>query len=113
MEHRWGERIELCLPIRFRIGAQRVQARLRDVSISGCRIDVEGVQAFQGAELDIEIPPFSALSTGSVLQGSIVRATTQGVGVEWSELSPPGLAAILNWACRPPADSRAIVAAVA
>ncbi len=89
MEHRWGSRRELSLPVELqRPGFEAVRARIEDLSLSGAKLRLSA--------------PLPALARWEVRIGAhvvpawIVRRTANGIGVEWCDFGPTVVATILR-----------------
>lgn len=79
MEHRWGERTALHLPVRvFAVDRTCESCLLRDASTSGAFIETTG-------RFSVLCPVEVELPDGTVAPAFVVRHTPRGVGVEWSE----------------------------
>jgi len=94
MEHRWGRRIGVHIPIQLAgRGIPWKQALLANISVTGALIEAEF--------------SFRVLSRIEVLVGSsrvvafIARQHRRGVGVEWCELAPPAVTELLRAAAAP------------
>src|SRR5262245_55801176 len=83
MEHRWGHREEVMIPVRLRWRQHRAAARGRitNISTSGAWI---GTAAAVPALTPIEIEMALGNTTPAVA-GHVVRRGQGGVGVEWRE----------------------------
>jgi hypothetical protein len=85
MEHRWGERFRVDLPVRLRSGTGWVGAGwLRDLSVSGAFIATE-LRIPSLALLQIEL---KLAGVRHLLDAFVSRHDDAGLGVEWEELSP-------------------------
>jgi hypothetical protein len=79
MEHRWGERISLRLPVRLLTTADASEPGvLRNLSTSGAFIETAGRFPVLWA-LEVELPGRPRVAA------FVVRRNTRGIGVEWSE----------------------------
>ena len=101
MEHRWGERVSLNLPVELLLaGGRRIDGCcLHDASASGCRVDMS--RAFRGrhgVDVEVLVSPRDAQEDSLHLEGCVVRRLHRGFGfgIEWTELSPPGLARLIE-----------------
>jgi hypothetical protein len=84
MEHRWGIRIAVDIPVRFRCRSGHfVHAHLVDISLSGALIRTKMALA-RDAPLEIEVK-------GSTISSFVVRVQEGGIGVEWSSRLPGGI----------------------
>ena len=90
MEHRWGQRITVEVPVILAVGGRtRGRGLLRNASISGALI-----------ETALELPVFSNLvvSVPNVgdLAASIVRRAPGRFAVEWRDMACPSIVALLE-----------------
>jgi hypothetical protein len=96
MEHRWGQRVAVRVPVRLWIQAgEPVPAHTQDVSISGAFLLIAHPEAL-GARVEVEMSlpvPFGARAER--IAAYITRRTGTGVGIEWRELAPPAVRAML------------------
>lgn len=90
MEHRWGQRVAVKMPVGFN-GRPHAQNWMRDVSTSGAFI-----------ETVLLFPLFSLLEVTFMAGGSlqsvpayVVRIDADGVGVEWGTFAPEAIRALL------------------
>lgn len=102
MEHRWGKRVSVDFPVQLRSTSGAVAAgRIADVSTSGALIRTDlkldplmRVDIFIG---DLPVPAY------------VVRTPSGAVGVEWCELAPDIVSAILLAPVVPPPESQPVV----
>jgi hypothetical protein len=93
MEHRWGERVSVDIPILLRRHARRsAEARIANISQSGALIRTNLPLPLMG-RVDIHV-------NGHALSSFVTRIESSGVGVEWCELSPKILEMALHRAGR-------------
>ena len=89
MEHRWGRRVECRIPVVVEaIAHARLEAHIRNLSLSGAFLELSSEQG---------LPPivcvrFEAASTAPYHRyrtwAHVVRATREGIGLEWAEFAP-------------------------
>ena len=98
MDHRWGERIDLRLPVELTVSpGHRIRGWLRDISVSGCRVESETPSLGRHcAEIEVRVLTPAETQGFVALHGCIVRHTPTGFGVEWSELCPPDLNVLIG-----------------
>jgi len=97
MEHRWGQRVTLDLPVSLEVGGRMLGCGLlRDVSVSGALI-----------ETSLELPVFTNLvvtlpatceveGQSPALAASVVRIARGRFAVEWRDMACPAVAALLE-----------------
>ena len=96
MEHRWGQRIPLDVPVSLWVeGRLSGRGLLRNASISGAYI-----------ETALELPVFSPVTvtfskaTAQVgTEAAVVRTDTGGLGIEWRNMACPEIVALLERTC--------------
>lgn len=96
MEHRWGQRVEVGVPVRVRArGGGTHRALLRDVSASGAFVQSFSPPAPYSA-VTIEFDDSALTAGGTVAKAFVVRDEPEGFGLEWVEFNPPPVAALLS-----------------
>ena len=92
MEHRWGERSKFNIPVRVDCGSRGVALGvMRDVSASGGFL----CTAAQLALLANVRVDFGRTESAGV-EAQVVRRAPDGFGLEWMELAPPAVVALLS-----------------
>ena len=97
MEHRWGQRITLELPVRLEVG-NRTLARglLRNLSVSGALIETS-LELAVFTNLVITLPAACEIAGQSAgLPASVVRTAPGGFAVEWRDMACPQVVALLE-----------------
>jgi hypothetical protein len=93
MEHRWGKRCRIDLPVGLRIGSGSIEGRVRELSLSGAYLEtVVRVGAGQSLSIElagVELPPVAAW---------VIRQDAHGLAVEWQEFAPWPIALTLETA---------------
>jgi hypothetical protein len=99
MEHRWGQRVQIDLPIRIEGNSfQSISARLSDLSLSGAFIEV-----------DLDVRLLCRLQAVAVVSGRfqpatksfdahVIRKASRGIGIEWSAFSPADFRRLIRFA---------------
>jgi hypothetical protein len=89
MEHRWGQRVRIDLPIRIKGTAfGRIGARLSDLSLSGAFIEVDlDVRILCQIKVATIVPHSLAPNTES-LDAHVIRKEYRGIGIEWAGFAP-------------------------
>src|SRR5262245_58038965 len=97
MEHRWGQRVPLGLPVHLE-AENRISGagRLRDASISGGFIATD-----VGLPLLANLNVFVLIGDGAArravaLAGCVTRVDPAGFAVEWRDMASPALLALLR-----------------
>lgn len=87
MEHRWGARVRVNLPVYVSAAFAGYDCRMTNVSLSGAlmKSDCE-LRLHSIIEVHIKLPPPSPRV--DVVKAHVSRKLTQGVGVEWCEFAP-------------------------
>jgi hypothetical protein len=96
MEHRWGERVNVDLPIRLELAGELLgQGRLRNASISGAFIATASkLPVLAAVDVVLQIP---AVPGGRLaLPASVVRRDEGGVGIEWRDMACESVVALLR-----------------
>jgi hypothetical protein len=90
MDHRWGHRIELDIPIRvmhpvmLRCGS----GRLSNISLGGALI-TSSLDSNVGARIQVSIPMDTDGTSGeSVIDAYLVRKSDTAFAIEWAEFAP-------------------------
>ncbi len=95
MEHRWGKRSSVDVPVTLHLGSgTAVQGRITNVSVSGAWVLTE-----------LQLPPFSRVVVEledsdyprtQTVAAYVARESREGLGLEWTEFSPRGIAKLLS-----------------
>jgi PilZ domain len=88
MEHRWGERIRMDMPVRVSANEMAgIRGSIRDLSLSGAllKIDVD-LRLHVLVEVSVELPPPSPRP--AILLAHVSRKREEEVGIEWCEFAP-------------------------
>ena len=97
MEHRWGERIKVDLPVQIAAPPLSLRsARIGNVSLSGACLQAEfELRALSRIEVLI-IVPFKPGADASRITAYVTRSNTLGIGVEWCEYAPPVITELMQ-----------------
>jgi hypothetical protein len=90
MDHRWGHRIAVDLPIRvMHPGMSRCEpGRLSNISLGGALIS-SALDSSVGARLQVSVTiPSGTTSYDSVIDAYLVRRADPAIAIEWSEFAP-------------------------
>ena len=96
MEHRWGERSKLNIPVQLECGSRGVVLGvMRDASASGAFV-CTAVQLPLLTIVRVEFGDLSARPDRSGAYAHVVRRATDGFGLEWTELAPDTILQLLH-----------------
>jgi hypothetical protein len=96
MEHRWGQRVRVDIPVRLEVPpASVVAGRILDLSVSGAWISGE-LEQHLSAEIAVVFLPQPGSSSLHRIPAFVARARLEGIGVEWRELAPPLINSLLG-----------------
>jgi hypothetical protein len=92
MEHRWGERFTLNIPVQVECGTRGTALGvLRDASASGAFL-CTAAQIPLWTHVRVDFVATHAFS----VDAQVVRRAADGFGLEWSELAPRPIVDLLN-----------------
>ncbi len=97
MEHRWGERMAMGIPVQITVHPLAARdGRLVNVSMSGALIQADfDARVLSRIEVRIQ-PPGQPPAQPMVLTAYVVRRSAGGIGVEWCEFAPREVFAMLH-----------------
>jgi PilZ domain-containing protein len=102
MEHRWGERVPLDLPVRLELAGELLaHGRLRNASISGALVVTESRFPLL-ATVEVVLHTPRAPSGRLALPACVVRREDGALGLEWRDMACESVVALLR-----AADARA------
>ena len=105
MEHRWGKRIEVDVPVTLRLASgELVPGRIANVSLSGAFIRAQPRLPSLGRVAVQLQADESWEGQPRTVWAHIVRHEHGGAGLEWSEFSPAPICALLAEAGNVPAE---------
>ena len=96
MEHRWGERVGVDLPVRLTANPFSVRhGRLTNMSVSGASIEADfDLRPLSRIQVVIEMPHKTRCEAPSIA-AYVTRSTKTGIGIEWCEFAPPVISELL------------------
>ena len=103
MEHRWGQRVQIDIPVVLRCDPYGVvPGRLENLSISGALVSTKlALPRFAQVELILEAP-FAAEQPGERcmvrIRAYIVRRRKNSFGLEWIDMAPEAITALIRGA---------------
>jgi hypothetical protein len=97
MEHRWGERVGVDIPVRVTGHPFTVRTgRLANLSVSGGFIRAEfDLRLLSRIQIAIEMPQRSK-HEAPVVAAYVARKFKDGIGIEWCEFAPPAVISMLQ-----------------
>jgi hypothetical protein len=101
MEHRWGERLQVNVPVRVSAHAfSGHDGRLTNLSVSGAHLQAE-MELRVGSRVEIVmILPYRSKHEAPAVLGFVTRKNRDGFGLEWCQFAPPAVAELLRNAAR-------------
>ena len=103
MEHRWGERVLMNVPVRVSAHAfSQREGRLTNLSVSGALL-VADLDARMLARVEIHVVRHHRrVHETPAIQAFIARKYRHGFGLEWCVFAPPAISELLRTAQRHP-----------
>jgi PilZ domain len=102
LEHRWGERVRVNIPVR--VEADRLAAAngcMQNLSLSGALMKSDSnLRLNTLIEVSVAMPPPSTRT--AVIKAHVSRTFNEGVGIEWYEFAPNIIRELLRFALRSP-----------
>ena len=97
MEHRWGERVGVDIPVRITGHPFTVRTgRLSNLSVSGAFIRAEvDVRPLSRIVVAIELP-HRPKRDAPMIPAFVARKLKDGIGIEWCEFKPPAINRLLQ-----------------
>jgi hypothetical protein len=97
MEHRWGERVGVDLPVRITAHPFVVRhGRLTNLSVSGASLATDfELRTLSRIQIAIEMPT-RARSEAVNIAAYVTRTTKDNIGIEWCQFAPPPVTELLQ-----------------
>jgi hypothetical protein len=96
MEHRWGARTQLEVPVRVDCGSGLlVLGLIRDASVSGAFLATAARLPLLSC-VEVQLVGTQGILEDSAVSAYVVRRAVDGYGLEWSELAPAAILAQLH-----------------
>lgn len=96
MDHRWGKRVQVDLPVRVTTRLSVTEGRLMDLSVSGALLHVDlDLRMLCRVQIALVMPPDVARNA-NIIEAYVTRRHERGCGVEWCELAPSAVNAVLR-----------------
>lgn len=98
MEHRWGRRIALKIPVRLAIGGgEPMLGQMTNVSISGAFVETPRPMAlWTQIEVEVILRHHFASRKPERVAAHVTRRSSGGAGIEWCDLAPPSVRVLLE-----------------
>jgi hypothetical protein len=92
MEHRWGRRVSLQVPVRLGMGTRPIgEGRIENVSLSGALVRTPA-QIPLWARVDVAL----SRAHDTSICAQVVREAPNGIALEWCEYAPPVIGELLS-----------------
>ena len=98
MDHRWGDRIEIDLPVLVMdpVTSHRATGRLVNVSLNGALIS-GSPESHVGARIQVSIRvPSSHTASTAVIDAYMVRKADPGFAIQWAHFAPAEIVALVR-----------------
>jgi hypothetical protein len=88
LEHRWGERVRVNIPVRVEVAASsEADGCMKNLSLSGALMESDcDLSLYSLIEVTIALPP--PASRTAVVKALVSRKFKEGFGLEWHEFAP-------------------------
>jgi hypothetical protein len=96
LEHRWGERFPLDLPVQLAVNTvSGIDARLKNLSLSGALIEADFALRIHTV-IEIRVPMPLSTQTTTVVKAYVIRKFNDKVGIEWRDFAPHAIKELLR-----------------
>jgi hypothetical protein len=96
LEHRWGERFALDLPVQLAVNAvSGIDARLKNLSLSGALIEADFALRIHTV-IEIKVPMPLSVHPRTVVKAYVIRKFNDTVGIEWRDFAPHAIKELLR-----------------
>jgi hypothetical protein len=96
LEHRWGERFRLDLPVQLSVNTvSGIDARLKNLSLSGALIEADFALRIHTA-IEIKLPMLLSEQPATVVKAYVIRKSDEEVGIEWRDFAPHAVKELLR-----------------
>ena len=96
MEHRWGRRIALKIAVQLAMEVGDLMlGQMTNVSISGAFVQTPRAIPL-GAQVEVIVQNHRVGRRLERVTAHVVRRTSDGVGIEWSDLAPRSVSVLLE-----------------
>jgi hypothetical protein len=96
LEHRWGERFQLDLPIQLAVNTvSGIDARLKNLSLSGALIEADfALRIHTVIEIRVPMPP--SAQPAIPVKAYVIRKFNEEAGIEWRDFAPHAIKELLR-----------------
>jgi hypothetical protein len=95
IEHRWGRRFRVNIPVRAAVSSSKIDCRLRNLSLSGALMKSDHNFRLNSL-IDVFIGlPLPAVGHATV-KAHVTRKLDEAVAIEWCEFAPPAVKELLR-----------------
>jgi PilZ domain len=103
MEHRWGERVQVDLPVRVMAHRYSVRdGRLADLSVSGALVEADfEARVLSRIQVAIVLPLWPK-HQAPIVEAYVARIHKHKFGIEWCEFAPAAIGELLRTVARRP-----------
>jgi hypothetical protein len=103
MEHRWGERLNVSVPVRVSAHAFSGHVgRLTNLSVSGGHLEADMDLRLMSRVEIVVVLPYRSKHEAPAVHGYVTRRYRDGFGIEWCQFAPAAVAELLRAAVRHP-----------
>ena len=96
LEHRWGERFPLDLPVQLAVNTvSGIDARLKNLSLSGALIEADFALRIHTI-IEIKLPAALSARPATVVKAYVIRKFNDKVGIEWRDFAPHPIKELLR-----------------
>lgn len=97
MEHRWGKRSPVDVAVALYVGSGHVfRGRIANASLSGALVCTEArLPTFSRLIVEMRGGEFGPTAHSRAVFAYVARQAPEGLGLEWTEFSPPAIAELL------------------
>jgi hypothetical protein len=95
IEHRWGRRFQVNIPVTAAVSSFEIECRLRNLSLSGAFMKSEHDFRMNALiEVIISVPVLA--ERRATVKAHVTRKLNQGVAIEWCEFAPHAVKELLR-----------------
>lgn len=98
MEHRWGRRIPLKIPVQIFVGSRRpVLGEIENASISGALVQTSRpIPLWARVEVEMLQPARQTGGEPERVAAHVTRRTSDAVAIEWCDLAPHSVRVLIG-----------------